>query len=190
MRKRISLLLTVSFVLALLANICIAGDDTKETFSAFLNPTGTPTGATTPIQIVIKQFTSDDDANQYKGVLKSEGQNALMEKIKKNNVGFCRIGDNIGQTLLAARSVLLPSGDRRVTAIYGSVTGNYQVRQASKVGEYPFAFVEMVIKPDGKGEGMLVPAIGARVKDDGSLDLESFGAYPLRMMNLHQEGKK
>lgn len=186
----LSLVLVFLIAIALFSAAPARAEEKGDQFNAFLNPTGQPTSKTVPVQIVIKEYTSDADLASYKAMIVSEGQDALVKSIRKNNLGFCRVGSNVGQQIFAARSVALPDGTRKVTAVYGSVTGDFQVRSATKAGDFPFALVEMVIKPDYSGDGMLVPAVGITVNKDGSLDLQNFGAYPARMMNLHQDKPK
>ncbi len=161
----------------------------KEVFEAFVTPTGggAGMGRALPVTVTITSWTTDQEKDQYMNILKTEGQNALLKAIKKNNLGFCQIGSNVGQTLLAARSQTAQDGSRKITAIWLSVTGTFEVRAASKSGDFPFALIEMIIQPDGKGEGMIAAAVGVTVKPDGSLDLENFGAYPGKLMSLHQQ---
>jgi hypothetical protein len=180
-------LLVVFFVLSQ-SNITIAEKKSEETFEAFVTPTGGgAAGNALPIRIVIKGWTTDQEKDQYLSILKSDGQNALLKAIQKNNLGYCVIGSNVGQQLMAARNVQLANGDRKITAIYGSITGTFETRANSKAGDFPFAYIEMFIHPNGQGEGMIAAAVGVTVKPDGSLDLENFGAYPGKLMSLHQQ---
>lgn len=183
-------LLFLASTFVLFPNLAMADEKkTREVFEAFVTPSGggAAMGKALPVQVVITGWTTDQEKDEYMTILKSDGQDALLKAIKKNNLGFCRIGPNVGQQLYAARSVQMPDGNRKITAIYGSVTGTFETRANSKSGDFPFGFVELIMKPDGKGEGMIAAAVGVTVKPDGTLDLENFGAYPGKLMSLHQQ---
>jgi hypothetical protein len=191
----------VSLLMVLLVGVflaspqaALAGDKDKdkkdkEVFNAFITPTGggAAMGKALPITITITGWTTDAEKEQYANILKTEGQNALLKAIKKNNLGFSQIGSNVGQTILAARSQTAPDGSRKITAIWLSVTGTFEVRAASNAKDFPFAYVEMIKGADGKWNGMMAAAVGVTVKPDGSLDLENFGAYPGKLMSLDEQ---
>lgn len=55
--------------------------------------------------------------------------------------------------------------------------------------DYPFSFVEMRMKPDGKGEGRLLAATAVDVKN-GRLELENYGQEPVRLTSITEHRKK
>jgi hypothetical protein len=183
-------LLLGACILLLAPNSLLAKEkESGEVFEAFVTPTGggAAMGKAVPVRVVIKGWTTDQEKDQYMNILKTQGQNALLKVIQKNNLGYAQLGSNVGQQLMIARSSQAQDGSRKITVVYGSVTGTFEVRANSKAGDFPFTLVEMIMKPNGQGDGMIAAAVGVTVKPDGTLDIENFGAYPGKLMNLHQE---
>jgi hypothetical protein len=165
-------------------------DPDKQEFMGYVRASNEAGAQPVPIRITIDRYSTDAEIAQYKAMLKSDGQDALLKSISKNNLGFFQPGPMTSRQLIAARSVNQPDGSRKVTALYASVTGDYQVRAASNVGDFPFALIEMVIKPNYEATGFYVPAIGVTIRADGSLDLENLGTFPMQFVSLHQEKPK
>ena len=45
----------------------------------------------------------------------------------------------------------------------------------------------MIMKPNGQGDGMTAPAVGITINAEGAIDLENIGAYPGKLMELHEK---
>lgn len=181
-------LMFLACIFLLAPNVTIAKEE-GEVFQAFIAATQEAAGMSTPIRCVIKTYTTDAQKQQYYNVLKSQGQMALFKEVKNNNLGFCQIGNQVSQQLMIAAQTPMEGGGRRINAVFMSIRGTFQSRAGSKADAFPFALVEMIMKPDGQGDGMLAPAVGITINSAGAIDLENIGVYPGKLMNLHEEKK-
>jgi hypothetical protein len=191
MKMFISSLMLIASVFLYFSNPVAAEDKKKDegqTFDAYVAATqSSMPGASTPVECVIKSYTTEQQKKDYYALLKSQGQMALFNAVKNNNLGFCRIGPSLGQQLMIVGKVALPDGSTRINAVFMSVRGTFETRAASKAEEFPFALVEMIMKPNGQGDGMIAPAVGITINEQGAIDLENIGAYPGKLMELHEK---
>lgn len=181
-----SFLFILAGLFLLAPNVSMAKEE-GEVFQAFIAATQSAAGASTPIKCVIKSYTTDAQKQQYYNLLKSQGQLALFKEIKNNNLGFCQIGNQVGQQLMLVAQTPIEGGGRRINAVFMSIRGTFESRAGSKADAFPFALVEMVMKADGQGDGMLAPAVGITINSAGAIDLENIGVYPGKLMSLHEE---
>ena len=186
-----SFLLLLAGLMLLAPNVSMAKEKEEgEVFQAFIAATQGGAGMSTPIRCVIKTYTTDAQKQEYYNLLKSQGQMALFKEVKNNNLGFCQIGNQVSQQLMIAAQTPMEGGGRRINAVFMSIRGTFDSRAGSKADAFPFALVEMIMKADGQGDGMLAPAVGITINSAGAIDLENIGVYPGKLMNLHEEKKK
>jgi hypothetical protein len=186
-----------ALALAVAASAQQADVPTKEDplrFTAFA--VSMPAGEAGVVQIAIERWTTDDERKGLLDVLagasiKAGGQDKLLEALQKikPRAGFIRTPNSLGWDIKYARENLLSDGTRQIVIATDKPVGFLAASRGSRVLDYPFTFVEMRMKPDGKGEGRLLAATAIAVKDR-RIELENYGQEPVRLTTITQDKKK
>ena len=160
-------------------------------FSAFA--VSLPAGVSGRVEIAIERWSSDAERKGLLDLLattsfKSGGQDKLLQALQKikPRVGYIRTPKSLGWDLQYARQSTLGDGVRQIVIATDKPVSFLAVSSGARVMDYPFTFVEMRMKPDGKGEGRLLAATAIDVKD-GRIELENYGQEPVRLTTITQE---
>ena len=137
----------------------------------------------TQFALRIERLTSTQDVNRYLEELKRGGQNGLMKAIEGKKVGSVQIGTNLARDANAIWVTDEGEG-KKITVLFDRWKGFGELRRGSRSLDYPFTYIEIFLDEKGKGEGTLIPAARVRFKSPESIDVENFGIYPARLMNL------
>ena len=133
----------------------------------------------------ITGHTPDPQAQQDLQILQSGGQDALMKAIGKDKLGFLSFEGQIGRDLNFVQETDTDDG-RKIVVLFERWLQMFEVRNGTRSEDYPFTYIELYIKDNGKGEGSLIGA--AKVYMDkrhpGALDVENFGTYPAKLMGV------
>ena len=121
--------------------------------------------------------------------LVEKGAQALLDALRRNErVGRVRTPDSVGYDLRYAHQSPAEGGGRRIVIATDRSIGFWEARERPRSAEYPFTFIEMRIKPDGKGEGKL--SIATKVIPVGkTIYLEDYGTQPVLLQNVHARKK-
>jgi hypothetical protein len=122
---------------------------------------------------------------RYAELLRTKGQSALLKQLEDRDLGIFALEGQVGQRVNFAYEQAAPEG-RRLTVLFERWLQLFEVRYGTRSQDYPFTFLELSIDNSGKGHGTLIGA--AKVyfeKDDpGTLNVENFGTYPVRVVNV------
>jgi hypothetical protein len=155
-----------------------------ETFTAFV--AAMQQGKAGTVTITIERWSTDEERQMLLTTLKEKGQAALMTELTKlPRVGYIRMPNTLGKDLHYARDIALPDGSRRVVVATDRVLQIAEVRNATRSKNYDFAFAELLMPKDGKGEGKLAPANKIEInKETGQIEVENFGTQPPRLLSI------
>jgi hypothetical protein len=62
----------------------------------------------------------------------------------------------------------------------------YELRSGARSVDYPFSYVELILDPDGRGEGTFIPAARVRFAGGNQVEVENFGIYPARLFGVRR----
>jgi hypothetical protein len=93
------------------------------------------------------------------------------------------IGPRTGYTIAAALSVPTQNG-RRILAVTERPITIPELWGSSRSLDYKFGFLAFDLDGDKDGTGQMILAAQLTVEKNGSLEVESFGVNPLRMMGV------
>ncbi len=148
---------------------------------------------TTNFTLDISGYTSDEQAKNYLNVLKTDGQDELLERIDDNELGRFSVGANVGIPVNVVRE-RQTDGNRRIFVVFRRWTQFAELRYGYRSLDYPFGVIELFIDPrTNKGEGTYIAA--ARIRwDSGSDDLpqveiENFATFPARLLGVKSDRK-
>ncbi|HKR60282.1 MAG TPA: hypothetical protein VJS64_11160 [Pyrinomonadaceae bacterium] len=144
----------------------------------------------TGFNLTIKEFTSDQDAQTYLGILAEGDQFDVLKRIQKLKLGTISATGTLGRDLLLVRRTQLPDGKTRIVAAFERWQTFAEVRGGYRTQDYPFGLMEIVLDANGKkGSGTFIAACKIDLKRDKKtgkyqLELENFGTYPHRVMGV------
>lgn len=203
MRKKISsltyLLLPVFVLLPAALNLPPAGAQSKpggpggkagkEVYRGNITYFGGPRGTVTDFfTLTINNYTADADVLRLTDMLKRDGQDAFWKAIENEKQGRIQIGSGLSRDLNAIWITQTEEG-RKISAIAERWIGFGEMRRGGRSLDYPFTYIELYVEEDGDVEGTLFPAARVRYKGDKTIEIENFGIYPARLVNIKQRKK-
>lgn len=194
MRKMIRLLTTVLlFALTLTALSAAAKAQTsrtgKEVYRGNITYIGGPRGAVTDFfTLTINRVTPDGEVTRLLDMLKRDGQDRFWDAVAKEKCGTIQIGNGLSRDLNAVWVTRTEEG-RKISAIAERWMGFAELRRGARSVDYPFTYIELYVEEDGGVEGTLFPAARVRSKSQNTIEVENFGIYPARLVNIKQKRK-
>src|SRR5262245_43708696 len=138
--------------------------------------------------LTIESYTPDERVQNLLDVLKRDGQDGLLKTIGKEKRGTIQIGRGLARDLNEVWIASTEEG-RKITALSERWLGFGELRRGARSVDYSFTYLEFYVEDDGKVEGSLIPAARVRFKRDKTIEVENFGIYPARLVNIKQRRK-
>lgn len=139
---------------------------------------------TASVVIHIDHYTEDAEAQRLAGILQQKGPDDLRDALWDQEAGYIRIDGGLGYPIAAARVHPAPDGGQIIRLMIDRPLSQREVINNLRTVDYPFAFIEVKLDRNGKGEGQLYQA--ARVSlTDGKLDVENYSPQPLKLLGVH-----
>ena len=163
---------------------------TVEPGTTFSGTIVTFNGLTRRFTLKINGFTSDAAAEEYLGTLKKRGQDAFYKAINKQDLGYFALDGMVGHDLRYVTETPTESGTR-ITAVFDRWLRPFELRYGTRSSDYPFTYIEIFVKNDGKVSGTIIGAARVRVNTDqpGAIDFENFAAYPAELIGISVSNK-
>ena len=142
-------------------------------------------GASLPFTLEIIGFTLDEEVQQEFQVLRTQGQDDFMKAIKNRKLGSFAFDGQVGRDLNFIVETQTENG-RKITILFERWLQMFEVRYGTRSQDYPFAYIELFINDNGKGEGSLIglAKVSFDNKNPNNLDIENFGTYPAKLMGV------
>jgi hypothetical protein len=176
--------------LTLTATVVLAQDKKKNGFQEVY--TGTIVNmngrmASTTFNLSIRDYTTDEQAQQYLAILAEGDQEDVLKKIRDLDLGRISTTRTVGRNLIVVRKTQLPDGKTRIVAAFERWQTVAEVRGGYRSQDYPFGLMELIVDEKGKGSGTFISACKIDLKRDKKtgkweLELENFGTYPNKVM--------
>ena len=146
------------------------------TIQATAKGTSTQMGQMANVNIYIKQFSTPDDQKALIDAFKRSGQDGLVEVLEdmkpKGRVRFASGG--VGNEVLYI--IELPSKNgRRFRLVTDRNIGIGEQYAGTRSNDYSLGAIELVLTPDGKGSGTVLPACKLTVdKKTQEIEVETY----------------
>ena len=141
---------------------------------------GQPT--TAPVHIYIYSYSTDQEVQSLARTLADKGPEALREALFDLEKGWIRIGNSLGYPIAVARSAPTEQG-RRIRLVADRPIDFLESWRGERSLDYPFAYFELRLGKDGKGEGDMIPAAKIRISGS-SIDVENYSFQPARLLGV------
>ena len=188
----------IVWALLYLAAFAIAAKAQGETFTGAIIAYGSGRYVgtrTANFTLTLKAQSSTDDVQRYLTTLQTNGQNALLEGIRNEDLGTLSVGGQLGRTLNVVRERNV-DGKRKIYILFERWTEFAELRGGYRSLDYPFGYVELTIDPrTGNGEGKYFAAAKVRMKknkDSGvyNVEVEDYATFPAKLVQVKSEGKR
>lgn len=143
------------------------------------------------VDLYVDNYTPDDQAKTMASLLVNAGPEALLKALEKSKtIGRVRLVGRAGfYDLKLIRSHRTPQG-RRIYAVGDRPIGFLEVYSGSRSQDYPFGILQLDLKANEKGreegEGALIYSAKIKVLEGNSIDVESYGVQPIRLMGVRK----
>jgi len=141
-------------------------------------------GRTWPFRLIVNDYTSPGEVQRLNAALQSGGQDELLRVLSGMNAGRIIVGNNVGVTANAIIATPQEEGGTRLTVLYQRNVNFFELRYGTRSENYRFGYAELYLPPRGRGEGTFIPAARVRLRDGNTCEVEDFGVYPARLVNL------
>jgi hypothetical protein len=177
--------------LALSLFLCLAGistapqDQGRMTIQATARGTGTQMGRVYNVTIIIEQFSTLDDRKALAEAFGRSGQEGLLETLEKMSAkGRVRFSSGgVGNDVKYI--IELPSEKgRRIRLVTDRTLAWAEINGLTRSEQYTVGAMDLVLTPDGKGTGTLLPACKLKMDNKKQqLEIETF-QNPWNLVNF------
>jgi hypothetical protein len=148
-------------------------------------------GARVNVDLYVNSYTPDAEAKTFAGALLEGGPNALLKALEKaKSIGKITLSGRVGfYDLKLIRSHRTPTG-RRIYAVGDRPMGFLEMYVSNRSVDYPFGILQLDLTTNSKGKeggtGSLVYAAKIKVLDGKSIEIESYGIDPVRLLGVRK----
>lgn len=148
-------------------------------------------GATGNVDLYVNSYTSDEEAKSLAALLVQAGPDALLKALEKaKSKGKITLTGHVSfYDLKLIRSHNTPTG-RRIYAVGDRPIRFLEAYASNRSMDYPFGILQLELKTkeNGKeeGEGALIYSAKIKVLEGNSIDIESYGIGPIRLMGVRK----
>jgi hypothetical protein len=156
-----------------------------EEFNAFAVNMGIRTsGSTASLIFTVDRWTSDSERDAIFTALREKGPQALLNKLQDaRRVGSIRTPQSVGYDLRLALQEPGKDGMRRILLATDRPISFAEATNRPPTVDYPFTVIEMLMPPEGKGQGTMT--VAARIVAAGkTLIVENWDTQPVRLNNI------
>jgi hypothetical protein len=181
---------------ALLSLVTVVGvfGQGRETFSGNVIKygSGVYTGVRTAnFTFTINGWTPKDQAERNLELLKSGGQDALLNAVRNEDLGSLSFNNDLRRTINAVVEDN-SGGQRKIYAIFERWEQFAEIRGGYRSLDYPFGYVELTIDRNGKGTGKYFAAAKIRWKEGKKgetphVEIEDYATFPAELVNVKSD---
>jgi len=197
MKVRFLIATLLLIVLGLGMSVPAPAQKTDEKFSALAylphgaGPAMVGAGARVNVDLWVNSYTSDADAKVMAGALVEGGPDALLKMLEKaKTIGKIRLTGRAGFYDFKLIRSHQTEGGRRIYAVGDRPVGFLEVYSGSRSQDYPFGILQLDLKKNSKGreegEGALLYSAKIKVLDGKSIDVESYGIGPVKLLGVRK----
>jgi hypothetical protein len=186
----ITMLLTLS--VGTLSNAFAQNEDNKplsdlpRQFSATaFGLAGAMAGKSFGLNVYITAWTSDQQVQDYIGVLKEKGPDGLVSAMEKTpDVGRLSPTGFVGSGFRFARFRPAANGGLHIVMVTNRPISFGELYNGTRSTDYQFGIVVLDVDQHGKGTGTLAPVCKIKFNKKNQLEIENYGLKPFRLANV------
>ena len=150
----------------------------------FRNPLGTAR-----VEINLKRLSTPDQRSQLMQRLKEDGQNGLLEALRKApSVGTIRLNLELAWDLRYASMRPGPENTVQLFLATDRPMSFREIWNQPEYSDYPFTLINLQLVPERKGKGEMILAAQIRGEETGRfVHVENYGSQPVQLNDLEAE---
>jgi hypothetical protein len=175
MMRRLPFAPLAAVAVTLLAAALAAAEETAqlpERLSGTVVLADQPKSGTARIAVTIERWSTGEEKKAAKEALRAGGVNALIDTMRKAEVGYLQINDSLGWRLRLASTFQNERG-RIVRVATDRPIGIQEGWGKSFSQDYPVGVIEFILPPEGEATGTLLMATKVRFNDQGNVEIQS-----------------
>ncbi len=142
-------------------------------------------GGSAHFTLQIDQLTPDEEMDRLRILLQEKGEGEVIKSMEKMpTIGWLRVADSIRYNVAVIESIPTPDGGRIIRVVTSRSLAFGEVMHTTRSRKYRFGIAEVMLGPDGTGEGSVLAAARFKFNKQGDLEIESFGIGPVRVLNI------
>jgi hypothetical protein len=119
-------------------------------------------GATSvPFSLQISGYTSSQETNRYAQIVKTEGQEGLLQAIGAQNLGYFRISGQPERPVLFVQQSQNDTS-RTIAVLCRRWLNTFIEGYEDRAAKFPFAYIEVTVDSCGRGDGTLYTGASVR----------------------------
>jgi len=145
---------------------------------------GSTGGASASFDFHIDRYTTDEEVQQLRDILKAQGQDGLRRAMEKLNVGrISRVGTTGTQISVARKR---QDGNNTIITIVTPRNMSFaELYNSGRSTSYPFGYLQVTLNEKGEGTGKIMAATKITFnKKKDQVELESFGNQYVKAANV------
>ena len=165
-------------------------EDTPQKFTAFAVDTSNlrARATATTLEIVIEHWSTDAQRDKLLDVLKSEGQDGLLDALEDMPVvGYIRSPGSLRYNLRFARQRAAEDGGRMIVLATDRTMSFWERTSGSRTTNYPFTVIQLQLDKSDEGVGKVSVATKIHIGVDNVIELENFANQPVRLTEVKPE---
>lgn len=179
----------VALALALVMPIASAQEPLTEPLRirSFAFNMDNPSSRNGRMDITIERWSTPQEAEMFAGLVAEKRSDKLLAALRSIHprCGFVRNNNMNTMDLYYARMTTEKDGNRRIVLAADRPVNFWELNSSPRVKDYEFSLAEMIVGPDGKGQGKAISAAKISFnKDTGSMTIENFRREPTRLNSV------
>lgn len=179
MSRKIAFLVAFGCLMTCVLSLQAEGQD--EAYTATVRTSSDTGGKLVQFNFTITKWSTQEDIQRLGQILKNQGQDALLDELKKLDAGRIRQPNETGNQIAVAEK--WQDGDKTViTMIAARRMTMFETKSRGVSTQYPFGFLQVTLDSKGEGSGKLVAAAKIKYDKEGDtfrLDPYGNGAAPV-----------
>jgi hypothetical protein len=160
-----------------------------EKFTAFaIDVSNTaPRANTSPVDITIKRWSTDEERDQLLAVLREKGQDALLSALQKLPVvGSINTPGSLSYDLHFARQRPEAEGGRMIFLMTDRYIGSWEAANRPRTIDYPFMLIQLQLDKSSNGVGKASVYTKITQTKGGVIELENFSNQPVMLNQVRK----
>jgi hypothetical protein len=163
----------------------------RETYQATARGTGTQMGQMFSVNIIIEQYSSEEDRQLIVAAFERGGTKELSDVLEKMpSKGRIAITGTTGNEIAFVRLIPTANGGKRIRILTTRPIRMPETRNATRSADYDLSAVEMDLSGAKDAKSILLPACQLKVdKNSGEIQIEAY-QNPWELVNIIDWSKK
>src|SRR4051812_43075071 len=144
-----------------------------------------PRASSSPVDITINRWSTDEERDRLLSLFREKGQDALLSALQKLPVvGGIRTPGSLNYDIHFARQRPEAEGGRMIFLMTDRYVTAWEAMNRPRTIDYPFTLIQLQLDKNSRGVGKASIATKVTEEPDGTIDLENFSNQPVMLNDV------